>query len=185
MIEGVIQNPSLPNGLRVVRALPADSEAVMALLQNTARWLHEQGSTQWNALLEGQDSHQTANAILNGDVFLFKQEEQLAGMVMLLTTPGPWDRMLWGDDSLEDAVYVHRLAVNRHYAGQGIGRDILAWVESGIDFPDKHSIRLDCLAGVAALESFYRGAGFVYQGRTDNNYLLFEKKFASRASRSL
>ncbi|WP_254659719.1 hypothetical protein [Paenibacillus sp. KS1] len=51
MNEGLIQNQSLPNGLRVVRALPADTEDVMALLHNTARWLHEQGSTQWNHCL--------------------------------------------------------------------------------------------------------------------------------------
>ncbi|EJW19635.1 N-acetyltransferase [Paenibacillus alvei] len=178
MNEGIIQQKTLPNGLIAVRALSTDTEHVMALLHNTAKWLQERGSTQWNALLQGQDTHNTADAILNGDVFLFKQEGQIAGMVILLTTPSPWDRLLWGNDSVEESVYVHRLAINRNYAGQHVGSGILAWTASGIAFPNKRSIRLDCMSGIPALESFYRGAGFAYQGRTDNGYLLFEKNLA-------
>lgn len=178
MNEGIIQQKTLPNGLAVVRALSADTEDVMALLYNTAKWLQERGSAQWNALLQGQDTHSTADAILNGDVFLFKQEEQIAGMVILLTTPSPWDRMLWGINSVEDSVYVHRLAINRNYAGQHVGSEILAWIASGIKFPNKRSIRLDCMSGITALESFYRGAGFTCLGHTDNGYLRFEKKLA-------
>jgi ribosomal protein S18 acetylase RimI-like enzyme len=152
----------------VVVAQPGDTEEVMSLLVETAEWLKSRGSTQWAGLLEGKDSHNTADAIRRGDVFVFKQNQEIAGMVLLLSSPSPWDRELWGNKAFEGdgAVYLHRLAVRRKYARTGLGRTILNWCTSGIHFPGKEWMRLDCIADNPTLDSFYTANGYSYVGES-------------------
>lgn len=159
------------------QAKPSDTGAVMDLLKQTALWLKEQGSTQWNALLEGEDSHGTDQAVQRGDVFIFKHEEQVVGMVMLLQQPSDWDVDLWGDEGHEQAIYVHRLAISRAYAGKQLGRKIMEWVESGITFAGKTRIRLDCIAENSTLNRFYSSLGYEYMGLSESGFSKYEKPF--------
>lgn len=69
--------------------------------------------------------------------FLFRQNEELAGVVMLLPEASGWDRRLWGDEGHEESVYLHRLAINRRFAGAGLGRTIMTWAETGVSCPGK------------------------------------------------
>ena len=107
----------------VERAEPSDMTEVMRLLVNTAEWLLSKGSTQWNGLLKGEDSCNTPEAISRGEVYIFKQDLRTAGMVMLLKEPNAWDRELWGERALDgSAIYLHRLAVDRKFAGMEASR---------------------------------------------------------------
>ncbi|WP_256872497.1 GNAT family N-acetyltransferase [Paenibacillus sp. 79R4] len=153
-------------GLRKVQAKPADTEAVAALLIQTAEWLRSRGSSQWSGLLTGEDSHNTAGAILNGDVFVCTSEDGIAGMVILLRQPSEWDRRLWESKAYDGdgALYLHRLAISRKYASIGLGGSILKWCKDGIHFDDKDTIRLDCIADNAALNSFYSKNGYTCLG---------------------
>jgi len=157
------------------QAKPSDTGAVMDLLRQTALWLKEQGSTQWSALLEGEDSHGTEQAVERGDVFIFKHGERVVGMVMLLQQPSDWDVDLWGDDGHEQAIYVHRLAISRAYAGKQLGRKIMEWVESGIAFVGKTRIRLDCIAENSTLNRFYNSLGYEYRGLSETGFSKYEK----------
>lgn len=59
---------------------------------------------------------------------------------------------------------MHRLAVHRKFARTGLGRTILDWCTSGIRFPGKQWMRLDCIADNPTLNSFYAANGYVYDG---------------------
>ncbi|MCS7461172.1 GNAT family N-acetyltransferase [Paenibacillus doosanensis] len=170
---------SVNDSTRVSQAEPRHTDAVMELLIKTAEWLRSKGSRQWNGLLEGRDHHGMAEAISAGHVFVFEQESRLAGVVMLLQQPGEWDRQLWGEEGHEEAVYVHRLAVNRDCAGTRLGRDMMAWVETGIRFPGKSKIRLDCVGDNPRLNEFYRSLGYEYQGLSASGFSKYEKLLSS------
>lgn len=163
------------DGIQVHQAKAEDTEAVMALLFKTAQWFQSRGSSQWSGLLVGEDSHNTREVIKNGNVFVFKDGILIAAMVMLLTEASPWDRELWGEEGHEEALYVHRLAVDRDYAGRGLGSAILNWVEHGIAIEGKSNIRLDCIGTNETLYHFYSKAGFIYRGLS-KNFHLFDKQ---------
>lgn len=163
------------------QAVTADTSAVMSLLRDTAIWLQSKGSTQWSQLLEGHDVHGMADSIQNGDVFLFKQKDSdtLAAVVMLLQQPSAWDRELWDDATVvEDAIYLHRLALNRSEAGSGLGSKVMRWVENNISFPGKSRIRLDCIVGNEKLYHLYSQLGYVHQGIHTSGFHCFEKLLA-------
>lgn len=162
--------------MEVAPAQPEDTEEVMSLLVETAEWLKSRGSTQWEGLLEGKDSHDTANAIRRGDVIVCKQDGEIAGMVLLLSKPSPWDLRLWGDQAFDGdgAVYLHRLAVRRKYARTGLGRAILNWSTTGIYFAGKQWMRLDCIADNRILNSFYAASGYAYDGENDGFHMYFK-----------
>lgn len=162
----------------VAVAEPNETEEIMSLLIETAEWLKSKGSTQWNGLLNGYDSHDTAHAIQQGNVFIFKKDTDIAGLVMLLSKPSKWDIQLWEDRAhdTDGAVYLHRLAVGRKYASTGLGQSILNWCTHGITFTDKELMRLDCVAENDILNSFYTRNGYVYVGEKDG-YSKYEKAF--------
>jgi GNAT superfamily N-acetyltransferase len=165
-------------GLLAYRAAPSDADGLSRLMLDTARWLHSTGSTQWAKLLVGEDDHRTPEAIARGDVFGFREpdREEWAGMAILQWNPSDWDRRLWGnaDGRIEQGVYLHRLMVNRGYAGTGLGAAILRWSETKVRYPGKDWLRLDCIADNAALSRLYPSCGFRFC-RESAGFHLYEK----------
>lgn len=164
-------------GIRAVQAGAEDKAAVNGLMVQAAAWLQSKGSNQWHELLAGEDRHGVPEAVDRGDVFIFKKGEALAGMVILQQHASAWDRSLWGDEGHESSVYLHRLCINRDFAGEQLGSAILDWAVNGIRFPRKDRIRLDCIASVPALNRLYSGAGFEYRGPAPGaSFNLYEKR---------
>lgn len=170
-----IINPHVVNQIEAVQSTADDAPAIMDLLLQTAQWLKSKGSTQWGALLQGEDHHNTKESARRGDVYLFKDGETLAGIVTLLRSPSPWDIALWGEEGHEQAVYLHRLAINRAYSGVNLGDAIVQWVHTSIRFDGKDRIRLDCIDSNPVLDKFYRSAGYTYKGHSDSGFNLFER----------
>lgn len=164
----------------------SDTNEVHELILQTARWLHSKGSTQWGGLLNGHDDHNLSGAVKRNEVICFRdtQTGELAASVILQQQPSEWDRNLWGltQDDPGSSVYLHRLVVNRRYGRTGLGQDILTWVESGITYPGKDRIRLDCIASNEILNSFYRRCGYTYKGEV-NGLNIYEKMFSGELHR--
>ncbi|WP_308634430.1 GNAT family N-acetyltransferase [Paenibacillus silvisoli] len=175
MASYIMKSNQANERIHVVQATAADAPAVMDLLVGAAKWLRSKGSTQWSALLSGDDHHNVVGHIDKGELFMFKDGETLAGIVLLMLVPGDWDHGLWGPDGHEPVVYLHRLAINRNYAGQGLGEDIVKWAEEGIRFPGKDRIRLDCIANNEKLNAFYSGLGYAFKGTSPSGFCLYEK----------
>ena len=104
-----------------------------------------------------------------------KQGEALVGMMMLLQEPSEWDRELWGEEGHEGALYLHRLAISRNYAGKALGQDMMRWAEEGIRFVGKDRIRLDCIANNPVLNDFYSRIGYAFKGQAPSGFNKFEK----------
>ncbi|MDN4524473.1 GNAT family N-acetyltransferase [Fictibacillus fluitans] len=169
-----IVKPEVSENVVASQAVAAETGEIMGLLVRTAQWLQSKGSLQWNELLEGKDVHGMAQSITDGDVFVFKKEGRVVGVVMLPQDAREWDLDLWGSDQPE-AIYLHRLAIDRGAAGKNLGKDILNWVTEGIIFEGKTMIRLDCIATNESLNTFYREAGFTYRGTSDSGFNIYDK----------
>ncbi|WP_341277962.1 GNAT family N-acetyltransferase [Paenibacillus sp. FSL H8-0537] len=173
-----ILNPSVNDDIYAFQAGPEDEVAVRELIMETARWLNGMGSTQWGGLLQGEDSHNLAGAIARGEVFAFRKAggEELAGSVILQQQPSDWDRKLWGEVEAGkgSAIFLHRLVVNRQFSGKGLGSDMMAWVERGIQYSGKDRIKLDCIANNEKLNRFYKQCGYTYKGEA-SGWSIYEK----------
>jgi len=66
---------------------------------------------------------------------------------------------------------LHRLIVNRDYAGQELGFAILSWIDNGIQFTGKDRIRLDCIAHNEKLNNFYKQCGYNNIGEYDGFFI--------------
>ena len=171
-----MQTNHLKEQFKMAQAKVEDTGNILSLLIEMAEWFKDNGSTQWNGLLQGIDSHRTEEAILRGDVFICKAEEEIAGMVMLLQKPSEWDKNLWAlqEEQPNEAIYLHRLAIRRKYAKHQLGEEILNWCKGSIRFEGKDKIRLDCLASNEFLNAFYRRTGYTYVGEKED-YSLYEQ----------
>lgn len=173
-----IENETIADGFYACPAVYEDAESITGLLVRTAEWLRDRGSNQWSGLLKGQDIHDITGSIEKGHVFVFKKDEELAAVVMLLPAPSEWDRTLWGDDGHEESIYLHRLAVSRRFAGQGLEPASFSGRRRAYTFR-KTRIRLDCVADSDALHSFYRRMGYEFMGADASGYHLFEKEITA------
>ncbi|KAF9915425.1 hypothetical protein BX616_006181 [Lobosporangium transversale] len=85
------------------------------------------------------------------------EKETIIGTFTLNYTD-PFDEMLWKDivDDWSDAVYIHRLVVEREYKGYGLGPRALMFAEQEGLKRGKHYLRLDCMADNKLLKKYYR-----------------------------
>lgn len=163
--------------MQIVRAQPADVDAVLAILDDAAAWLHHRGINQWPHPFPRVE---VERRFREGVVYLALVDAQPAGTFALFEA----DPAVWGAQ-LPDALYLHGLAVRRAYAGNALGYDLLCHAAQIAAAQGKHFLRLDCWAGSEALRRFYPAAGFSERGVVEPQHQgerwhcrLFEKRVA-------
>ncbi|CAM4176922.1 GNAT family N-acetyltransferase [Listeria ivanovii subsp. ivanovii] len=172
------QNKISTGGLEfLVRfALPNDYSKMNELMLNTARWLKESGSSQWNDILQGFDVHQMEERIKLGEVVLFEtQEGLLAGAMIIRKTPSDWDTDLWEDLANENAYYLHRIMVDRQFSGISLSAQMINWSEQLASTHQVPYVRLDCIETNDSLNQMYRRYDFQLIGKK-NGFHLYQKK---------
>ncbi|HEY8489680.1 MAG TPA: GNAT family N-acetyltransferase [Dehalococcoidia bacterium] len=140
----------------VRRAGPEDVETVAEILEDAAAWILARGIRQWPARFPRSF---VSSAIRDHEVYLVLDGEAAVGTVTIQWSDEP----VWGPQP-GDAGYVHRLAVRRDRAGQGLGRWILSWAEERVRAAGRRYLRLDCMAANAGLRRYYEAAGFASRG---------------------
>ncbi|MFE1314778.1 GNAT family N-acetyltransferase [Streptomyces sp. NPDC058755] len=167
------------NDLRVRSASEADLAALVRLRDEAARWMLARDITgQW---LPGElDEDHFRQVMAHGEVWLAEVGGRIAGAWELW-----WeDEDAWGPQP-PVAGYVHRLMVDRGVAAPGTGRLLLTAAEQRVAAVGRTCVRLDCLAGNAQLNAYYRHAGYRPVGRkegkpqpsgTPKSFTLLEKE---------
>ncbi len=140
-------------GATIIRAGSADIDIVLDILNDAARWLTSRGIDQWRP--GSFDRAQLTARIDSGEIYLATVDGQPAGTLTLQAS----DPLFW-PDAPDDALYLHKLAVHRTYAGRGLGLYLLRWAERMAAARGKRYLRLDCMAESAALRAYYEAAGF-------------------------
>lgn len=150
----------MTDSIQIEQATAKDQVAISQLLFQAATWLKSIGSKQWNGFLEGKDNHNTLEAIAKGEVFICRVDNAPAGMFILWSTKSTWDKELWKEASEPNAFYLHRLAIDRTFAGQHISKQMLSWAKEYTRNQNKHALRLDCLAENIHLNNLYQKNDF-------------------------
>ncbi|UFU00099.1 GNAT family N-acetyltransferase [Radiobacillus kanasensis] len=156
------------NNLKIVIAEDKDSREIIRMLKQIAQWMKDSGIDQWGFLLQGGDDEEIKQAISNQETYKVLHNNELIGTFSLLENQSEWDLHIWGEDSSENSLYLHRLAVVPEYMKHGIGTYILTWMENHFS-NEKVFLRLDCVADNKKLNSFYKVNGFELVGENDGH----------------
>lgn len=140
-------------------ATPDDYHSVWNLLLQKTKAFKESGSSQWSALLDGVDSHNTKYRITNNEVMVYEYNSQIIGAVILLHEQSTWDTQLWGKDKAK-VFYIHRLMVSNEFNGMNLGSHMLKHIEEIAESLSISSLRLDYLNSNKFLKQFYTINGF-------------------------
>jgi GNAT superfamily N-acetyltransferase len=146
-------------GVSIRVAEENDLKKVLDLLVNAAEWLKTKGTTQWDYYLtdlEG-NSDEINESIKRRNTYLFEKEGESVASITLEDKPGEWDMDIWGGEAAqENVIYLHRILVNRNYAGLEIGDALMEWAKKNARQHGKSSIRFDCLNSNKGLNHYYQ-----------------------------
>ena len=138
------------------RATATDLPLVSSVLNEAAAWLAAKNQPIWQP-------DELAPATLAPDVeagfyyLAFENGEALG--VMRLTDNDP---SFWPDAPHGEAIYVHRLAVRRAFAGGTVSHALLRFAIDEAKRRRSGAVRLDCIAARPKLRALYEHFGFRY-----------------------
>jgi GNAT superfamily N-acetyltransferase len=146
---------SMIGRLLIRRATSADADAIVETLAEAARWVEDlDGTVMW---VEGELEDERVRLEAAAGMFVVGEVDgRVAGAMRFQLE----DQLFWPDLNAADSAFVHRLAVRRAFAGQGISTALL---ESAVDRArtlGRRYLRLDCDAERSRLRAFYERFGF-------------------------
>ncbi|MFI6689175.1 GNAT family N-acetyltransferase [Streptomyces sp. NPDC050485] len=131
---------------------------------DAAAWLQPRGIDQWSLPFPAEHM---AQSIARGEVYLIK-ETQAGDAAATVTLDREADDLLWtADERREEAMYVHKLTVDRAYAGVGLGSRILDWAGDRAAQEGAKWLRLDAWTDNPRLQAFYLELGFQHVRTVD------------------
>jgi GNAT superfamily N-acetyltransferase len=142
------------------RATEADLPLVSSVLNEAAAWLAARNAAIWHpdelaAAMLAPDVHAGFYylALQSGEAL---QAAEAAG-VMRLTSEDP---LFWPEAAAGEALYVHRLAVRRTFAGATVSQTLLRFAAAEAKRRRCPALRLDCIASRPKLRALYERFGF-------------------------
>ncbi len=145
--------------LRIEQATTTDLDAVVAILQEAAQWLQSDGRPLWSA---ADFSHDRIHRDIQAGAYWVarpgaEEGSGAAGAMRLdLEDPHYWPEIAPGT-----SLYLHKLAVRRAWAGQGVSTALLRFACQRAQALQRPYLRLDCVADRQGLRALYEGFGLV------------------------
>jgi len=166
----------LPNGMTVVLARLADTDAVLTIWADADDWMRKRGIQPGVPPMPLHDI--ITGRIKRGASYVARQSGPTGEIVGTITLE--WaDDGLWSDKGMDRACYVHGLATQRARAGQGIGIALLQWAEEIARATGKTYLRLDCDASNPMLRAYYERAGLTHCGDV-HTLIYYASRFEKR-----
>ncbi|KAF9431761.1 hypothetical protein BGZ76_011726, partial [Entomortierella beljakovae] len=155
---------------------PDEVDNVIDILETSAKWLSDNNIKQWplGIFRSAEARVQFLEAIaakrcymidyhspkVNNDATNIDsghQDIKIAGL-FVLNYEDSFDEILWKGfvQDWKDALYLHRLVLEKPYQGIGLGPKIIEFAEGMVKEAARHYLRLDCLAGNEVLRRYYR-----------------------------
>jgi GNAT superfamily N-acetyltransferase len=142
--------------ITIRQAGPNDEAIVSGVLTEAAEWLIARNMSMWQPGELEADSI-TAH-VAAGMYYLAERDGEPAGTLRFQLS----DPLYWPDLPQEEAVYIHRLAVCRKFAGGAVSGQLLEWAAERAASFGRAFVRLDCDAVRTRLRSVYERNGFRY-----------------------
>ena len=137
-------------------AKPDEAPIVADVLGEAARWLDETGRRLWREEHVSQRSIEPD--VIAGHFVIAWQGERAVGVIKATLD----DELFWPDVPKGEGIYLHRLAVRREAAGQGVSNALLQWAVDKARSLGRPYVRLDCVAERPRLRAVYERFGFEY-----------------------
>jgi len=142
-----------PDNIRIRAVGPEYAASALLILREASKWLASRGLRPWSECdLERTDL--SLNSSSGCLILGFADSEPAACMLLQRSDPVYWPRAIEGS-----ALYLHKLAVRRAYAGRGWGPRMIAWAKAETRRRRIRRLRLDTLAD-SPLADFYAAQGF-------------------------
>lgn len=159
--------------LQIRLAKNTETKQIVHLLKGVAAWLKSEEIDQWSYLLSGGEDDEIERAILNKETYVAEYDKKLLGTFTISSVQSEWDVDIWGERQ-DSSLYLHRLAVSTDYKGDGLGSEMIRWMEE--TFADQYIyLRLDCVSNNPKLNQFYQTCGYKLVGSTDG-FNKYEKR---------
>lgn len=147
-------------------AHPSDAVAIAAVLREAAQWLVDHQKPLW-AVSDFSDER-VQQDVNGGHYVVAKAGDGVAGVVQFQRE----DQAFWPDVEPGASAFLHKLAVRRAWAGQGVSGALLVFGREHARSLGLRYLRLDCVADRQPLRTLYEGFGFtlhdcVWKGRRE------------------
>ena len=159
--------------MRFGRQLSRRRQPSLNLLKEVASWLQKNDINQWGFLLEGGEDEEIRQAIIDNATYVACRDDEILATFTLYSQQSEWDQHIWGQEENPEVLYLHRLAVRPQHMKNGIGKDILSWIDENLS----KTIRLDCVAHNPKLCMYYEENGFSLIGTTTDGHCKFQKVY--------
>lgn len=108
------------------KAVNEDLKAIMKIIKETIVEMHSYGNYQWDENYPQEKDF--LKDIQNGDLFVIEREGKLVGFVCInKVEPVEYNGLNWSLN--DDAMVVHRMAVNPAYRKNGIGTELMKFAD--------------------------------------------------------
>lgn len=129
-----------------------DTDAVSAVLVDAAEWMAAHKRALWSAASLGPDF--VAPYLANRELLAARWNGEIVGVALLL-----WrDLEFWPDHDDDRSGYIHKLAVRRRVAGQGVSNALVEGAARAAKANGRDLLRLDCDLELCPL---YERLGFI------------------------
>jgi ribosomal protein S18 acetylase RimI-like enzyme len=158
-----ISHEDMGKRLSLRRATPHDEDIVISLIDAVAGWLKTKGTDQWSQPWpnRAERDRRIRSDLWEGNTWILWDGADPAAT---LTISADAENGVWTEAERRDlAVYVQRLALDRRYAGRGLGAQLVDW--AGRRARQRYRavwIRVDVWTTNYALQDYYRAMGFSF-----------------------
>ena len=142
------------SGIEVMRANVGDEIVASEILCEAAVWLAARGIPLWDP--ERLAPERLLPFIERNELYIARHAEQSIGTMILQEE----DAFFWPDVPAGESLFLHKFAVRRSAAGQGIARAMLQWAATEANRRGKVFLRLDADGTRQRLCALYESAGF-------------------------
>jgi GNAT superfamily N-acetyltransferase len=151
-----------------------DVPVVAEMLDEATAFVRAKGRDQWPM---PYPHRKLRGSVAAGSLYVVEVAGETAGTFTLLLD----DPKFWGTRP-PDAVYLHKLAVRRAFAGRGIGARVVEWVAQEAARRGRAFVRLDCQRDLPGIRRHYERLGFELCGELERgpfSWALYERPVAA------
>jgi ribosomal protein S18 acetylase RimI-like enzyme len=157
--------------MKVRLATPVDVALVADMLDEATAFVATFGFDQWPLPFPRDELLQR---VRQRELYVVEVEREPAATFTLL-----WDDPFFWGERPPDAVYLHKLAVRRAFAGRRLGEQIVEWVDATAAAAGRSFVRLDTQRDDPGIRRYYERLGFELRGDRANGrfaWALYERR---------
>jgi hypothetical protein len=164
---------SSTSSYKVENAAPEDLPFICHLFEQAISFQKSNNYTGWNKY----DINFIKTDIENGLLFKMLQEQHIICIFSVCFN----DHLIWRDKEKGDALYLHRIVLNREFAGSKAFEKVFDWVVRFAKRKRLQFIRMDTWADNAKIIEYYKSYGF----RAVENYKTSDSRKLPEQHRNL